>query len=177
MTFLLRLKPAPTPPIRRKRSEHVRTSTITTTPKGWDVVIEKRGSSSPTVPKRASPLSSPLRSRRFSLDFKRANDLPPRQFDAVKEPQPPVLPLKYLPSAPPQDLVEHLSWYPKPYYPMPFCNAHTSTTFSSSYPNLGYSNDGRNSGMFEERQGNFMLQGKMGGGNNGVLVTEHFQGF
>lgn len=41
VTFLLRLKPSPTPPTRRRKSV-LDNSAQQTVPKGWDVVIERR---------------------------------------------------------------------------------------------------------------------------------------
>ncbi|KAG5888267.1 hypothetical protein JTB14_025187 [Gonioctena quinquepunctata] len=136
VTFLLRLKPTPTPPVRRKNAR----STPQSAPKGWDVVIERKDLPSP-------PLSPPVSSRirRFSLDSKRnGNSLPSRQFESIRESSTPPLPPKYLPSAPPQDLVENLNWYPKPYFPVPYYSTQVAigTAFSSSYPNLNYVENG-----------------------------------
>lgn len=64
VTFLLRLRP--TPPLRRKRcSDDIKpnVSLHTTTPKGWDVVIEQK-----EIDDKKPPLS-PLRSRRLSHDY------------------------------------------------------------------------------------------------------------
>lgn len=49
--FLLRLRPAPTPPL-RKRRQSIEVKPIATFPtsSGWDVIIEKRGDSSPSPP-------------------------------------------------------------------------------------------------------------------------------
>lgn len=52
VTFLLRLKPAPTPPVRRRRPLEDRQ----TVPKGWDVVIEREP---PPVPPRVQPSAPP----------------------------------------------------------------------------------------------------------------------
>ncbi|XP_074037659.1 liprin-beta 1 isoform X4 [Leptinotarsa decemlineata] len=136
VTFLLRFKPAPTPPVRRKNNSLPKNA-----PKGWDVLIERK---EPPSPPLTPPVSS--RIRRFSLDSRRNTSFSSsRQFESVKDSVPaPPLPPKYLPSAPPQDLVENLHWYPKPYIPVPYYNAHiaVSSAFSSSYPNLRYAENG-----------------------------------
>lgn len=125
VTFLLRLKPTPTPPIRRKFQQSTHQHSI----KGWDVVVEKRDFPPPPFVPPAPPM------RRYSLDAKRgSNTFTNTNTDLETPPLPP----KYLPSAPPQDLVENLHWYPKPYYPGPYY-IEQNVGISTDYPNLRYS--------------------------------------
>lgn len=51
ITFLLRLRPAPTPPLRRRR-QSIEVKPICTTPasNGWDVIIQRKHDSSPSPP-------------------------------------------------------------------------------------------------------------------------------
>ncbi|XP_050300674.1 uncharacterized protein LOC126739163 [Anthonomus grandis grandis] len=87
VTFLLRFKPAPTPPTRRRKNLLPPTGTAISTPNGWDVVIEKKDSPSRSV------CSSPVRQRRSSV-----------------EECPPPVPPRFKPSAPPQE-VDGYSWW------------------------------------------------------------------
>jgi hypothetical protein len=57
VTFLLRLKPAPTPPTRRRRPNDDKQ----TVPKGWDVVIERRDAASPQSANGDAPPPLPPR--------------------------------------------------------------------------------------------------------------------
>ncbi|KAH0817366.1 hypothetical protein GEV33_005425 [Tenebrio molitor] len=57
VTFLLRLKPAPTPPTRRRRLNDDKQ----TVPKGWDVVIERRDAASPQSANGDAPPPLPPR--------------------------------------------------------------------------------------------------------------------
>ncbi|XP_049825981.1 liprin-beta-1 isoform X4 [Aethina tumida] len=130
VTFLLRFKPSPVPPHRRKRfsadCHHIEKSPQTTrkndVPKGWDVVVERRN----------TPDSSPQFLRRFSLG----------QLGQQNDEAPPPLPPKYMPSAPPQEIVEDLNWHPKPYFPIipPFV-AGPPVTFHTTYPNIHYTDN------------------------------------
>ncbi|KAF7265500.1 hypothetical protein GWI33_021074 [Rhynchophorus ferrugineus] len=123
VTFLLRLKPAPTPPVRRRKN----VVTPTTTPKGWDVVIERkeRDVSSPTS---SSVCSSPVRRKRFSYDGRNGTRgslvvsgderncrgtpvmFEPRP-DVSKREEPPPIPARYRPSAPPPEVIDSYGWW------------------------------------------------------------------
>ncbi|KAH1026795.1 hypothetical protein HUJ05_000413 [Dendroctonus ponderosae] len=86
VTFLLRLKPAPTPPTRRRKPPICQT----TTPKGWDVVIER-------------PPCSSMKESRFSLDAQDGrgwNQTNNFQATAIK------------PSAPPHEPWDPFWWSP-----------------------------------------------------------------
>lgn len=108
ITFLLRLKPAPTPPIRRRKNVATPPSSIAATPKGWDVVIERRdrdvsNSNPPSIS------SSPVRQRRFSFDSKSENR--GSYQDRTKEDDPPPIPPRFKPSAPPHESIENFCWW------------------------------------------------------------------
>lgn len=158
VTFLLRLKPSPSPPVRRKRHS-------VETKKGWDVIIERRNELSPIISPTPSSASPTLTNNRFSYDVNRLQTQSEFNENSlninnsrrhVKEfannnnsrDPPPFLPTKFQPSAPPEEFLQQ--WHhQKPYYPaVPlqyFPNHEMLTEFSCSYPNLHYIENNRSS--------------------------------
>lgn len=120
VTFLLRLRPTPSPPVRRRRHS-VDCRPVAQTKDNWDVIIQRREVPSPILQRRENP----------SPNYQRREIQTP-----VRRESPPPIPPRIHPSAPPLEEHDKPSIYPKqpPYYQ---CNR-LSSEFSFSFPNLKY---------------------------------------
>ncbi|XP_045479738.1 uncharacterized protein LOC123684496 [Harmonia axyridis] len=108
VTFLLRLKPTPTPPIRKKINSY------DTTSRKWDIIIEHHSSD---VESTSSRHNSPVFSRRGLQDDQSLSPSMNRrsqQNEIYSNSRPPPLPPRWQPSAPPSEDEAHS--YPKPLF-------------------------------------------------------------
>ncbi|CAG9762446.1 unnamed protein product [Ceutorhynchus assimilis] len=110
VTFLLRLKPSPTPPTRRRKNIIQPQANVITTPKGWDVVIERRDPEI-SCANSSSSCSSPVKQQRFSFDKKNRRECA-QQDEKNKEEIPPPIPPRFKPSAPPPEPIENNYGWP-----------------------------------------------------------------
>lgn len=113
VTFLLRLRPSPTPPIRRRRLSGSYKPTISvinngSSMGGWDVCIESGEGVAPMVPPRKS-----------SQNLTRKSDIGRKHLINATEQNKtfaPPLPPRLQPSAPPPEQEERVQIYANPRY-------------------------------------------------------------
>ncbi|KAL3267263.1 hypothetical protein HHI36_011396 [Cryptolaemus montrouzieri] len=164
VTFLLRLKPSLTPPIRRK----FRDTDNSNVSRKWDIKIEHHNSdiesigshqSSPVIGRRRysndKPCEQEFMENRMDTDFSRnavyTNVSPPMTRRLVSDGksyylnhEPPPLPPRWQPSAPPQE--EDVHMYPKPHFVSLETNHRKQQNANNHYfnfhPNSAWINDG-----------------------------------